>query len=388
MLDDWRHTINTVSDGVSVITVEYAEKSKQTQSHEELARLAVSCGFTVISQLVFSHRGPFARREERIHGEKGVPAPNFLPGKGKLAELAEIVRTTECAYIIFGHDLSPSQKKTFEDAAACPVINRTELILELFARQARSATAKQQVELARLEYLLPRLEGGYTHLVSSQGGSGFRGPGETQIELDRRRIRKRIAALKSRLRLIAASKEEQRKKRLQRVPLVALCGYTNAGKTSLMNRLARTRLLAEDRLFATLDTTVRSVYSPQNGKILFADTVGFVRNLPHALIEAFTSTLEEIRFASLIVIVFDAGDDEYAGQISVVEKVLDEIGAARQARVYCANKCDLTQSVHIGEIRTPLCRVSAQTGMGMDELLLMIGEAIMGSARENFLSAP
>jgi GTP-binding protein HflX len=399
-----RRAINTRSEGVSVITVLYAEKSKKIQSPSafadscrregqscssgaegELVRLAVSCGFIVLAHLVLKHRGASARggRFASRAGVQGAEPQNFLPGKGKLAELAEFVQTTGCACLVFGHDLSPSQKKTFEDAVACPVISRTELILELFARQARSSIAKQQVELARLEYHLSRLEGGYTHLASSQGGSGFRGPGETQIELDRRRIRKRIGTLKDRLRLIGTSKEEQRKKRLNRVPLVALCGYTNAGKTSLMNRLARTSLLAEDRLFATLDTTVRSVYSPQGGKILLADTVGFIRGLPHSLIEAFKSTLEEIRFAALIVIVFDAGDDDCDEQIAVVEKVLDEIGATKQARIYCANKCDVLPDVYSGMAREPLSKVSAHTGMGIDELLIMIEKAIMGCQKEN-----
>jgi len=344
-------------ENTEAITVEYADlKSARGQYGKELVRLAESCGFMVKANF-------FLQRRE---------SSGLLPGKGKLAQLAEIVMSAGCGFLIFGHDLSPSQKKIFEDAVACPIINRTELILELFARQARSATAKHQVALARLEYMLPRLEGGNPHLASSQGGSGFRGPGETQIELDRRQIQKRIAWLKSRLAAIQTSKKEQRKKRGLQIPLAALCGYTNAGKTSLMNRLARTSLPAYDRLFATLDTVVRAIHSPQNGRILLADTVGFIRDLPHLLIEAFQSTLEEIRHASLIVIVFDASDPGYREQTATVEGVLDEIGAHDQPRVFCANKIDLTENPASIISREPLCKISARDGVGMTELLNMI----------------
>jgi GTP-binding protein HflX len=359
-------------ENTQAITVEYAEPRKQKSArnrHErgkELMRLAESCGFTVIAYLTLPYRN----------------SSGLLPGKGKLAQLTEIVLSAGCGVLIFGHDLSPSQKRIFEDAVSCPVINRTELILELFARQARSSTAKYQVALARLEYLLPRLEGGNPHLISSQGGSGFRGPGETQIELDRRRIQKRIAWLKRRLADIQTSKREQRKKRVMQIPLVALCGYTNAGKTSLMNRLARTSLPACDRLFATLDAAVRAIHSPQNGRILLADTVGFIRDLPHLLIEAFQSTLEEIRHASLIVIVFDASDPDYREQITVVEEVLNEIGAQNQPRVLCANKIDLVENpVSIG-IREPLCKISARNGDGIEELLGRIDALISDQKRQ------
>lgn len=342
-------------ENTQVITVEYADlKSARGSRHgKELMQLAESCGFTVIANLSLPH------------------SSGLLPGKGKLAQLAEMVLSTGCGCLIFGHDLSPSKKRIFEDAIACPVINRTELILELFARRARSSTAKHQVALARLEYMLPRLEGGNPHLISSQGGSGFRGPGETQIELDRRRIQKRIAWLKSRLADIQTSKREQRKKRTRHIPLVALCGYTNAGKTSLMNRLARTSLPAYNRLFATLDTAVRAIYSTQHGRILLADTVGFIRDLPHSLIEAFQSTLEEILHANLIVIVFDASDPDCRDQIAAVEGVLNEIGAQNQPRILCANKIDLIDPLSVS-MREPVCKISARDGDGIEELLGMI----------------
>ncbi|HPN82173.1 MAG TPA: GTPase HflX [Spirochaetota bacterium] len=332
---------------------------------EEIHLLAESCGYQVLADLSLS------TRSRPGHG---------LPGSGKLAELEEIRNTSGCDFFILSYDLAPSRKRSFENAVGCPVMTRTELILEIFARRARTAIARQQVELARLEYLLPRLEGGYAHLAASQGGSGFRGPGETQIELDRRRIKNRISLLRRRLAAVKTSRREQRKKREKNIPLVALCGYTNAGKTTLMNRLAKTNLQTEDRLFATLDPTVRQLHNPNGSPMLLVDTVGFIRDIPHTLVEAFASTLEEITRADLVLVVFDASDHAADQEIPVVESVLAEIDADRIPRLYCANKIDMETGLPSRELAgKPLVRVSAKTGEGIDNLLRMLHTTLFKS---------
>lgn len=334
---------------LSVITITQAVL--QPGGTEEIRLLAESCGYRVLADLV-------------------VRVRSGLPGSGKLAELAEIRESSGCDFFILAHDLAPSRKRTFENTVGCPVMTRTELILEIFARRARTSIARQQVELARLEYLLPRLEGGYAHLAASQGGSGFRGPGETQIELDRRRIKTRISLLRRRLATVRTSRREQRKKREQKAPLVALCGYTNAGKTTLINRLAHANLLAEDRLFATLDPTVREIHNPHGRAILLTDTVGFIRDIPHTLVEAFASTLEEITRADLVLIIFDSADENADVQLSVVESVLDDIGASGLPRLYCANKTDKADApLPASPGRSPLVPVSALNGKGIPELV-------------------
>lgn len=266
------------------------------------------------------------------------PDPKTYLGSGKLEEVREYIRENKVGLAVFDDELSPSQTRNVEQVLECKVLDRTRLILDIFAKRAQTAHAKVQVELAQYEYLLPRLTRMWTHLEKQRGGIGMRGPGEKEIETDRRIIRDRISLLKEKLREIDRQKKTQRGNR-EKFVRVALVGYTNVGKSTLMNLLSKSDVFAENKLFATLDTTVRKVVF-NNLPFLLSDTVGFIRKLPHGLIESFKSTLDEIRETDLLLHVVDISHPEFEEQIAVVNKTLEEINAGTKSQIIIFNKID------------------------------------------------
>lgn len=266
------------------------------------------------------------------------PDPRTFVGSGKLAEIKEYVVKNEIGLVIFDDELSPSQHRNIERELNCRILDRTNLILDIFARRAKTAHAKTQVELAQYEYLLPRLTRMWTHLERQRGGIGLRGPGETEIETDRRIIRDKIAKLKEDLKKIEKQKAIQRKNRGKMVR-VALVGYTNVGKSTLMNVLSKSNIFAENKLFATLDTTVRKVVI-ENLPFLLSDTVGFIRKLPHTLVESFKSTLDEVRESDILLHVVDISHSSFEEQIGIVNETLLEIGARDKPTYIVFNKTD------------------------------------------------
>ena len=289
----------------------------------ELGRLADTAGAEVAGRLV-----------QRID----APTPNLYLGQGKVEELGERLRTAGATLLMFDEPLSPVQGVNLEKATGVRVMDRAEIILDIFATRARSAEAKMQVELAQLEYLLPRLTRMWTHLSRIRGGIGLRGPGETQLETDRRVIRRKISVLRKRLEGVAEHRANQRQGR-RLLPQAVLVGYTNAGKSSLLQALSGAEVLIEDRLFATLDTLTREVDVGDGYRFRLSDTVGFIRKLPHHLVASFRATLEEVREADLLLHVIDAAHPTWEEQVDVVEGVLEEIGRKRVIHVF--NKADL-----------------------------------------------
>lgn len=315
-------------------------------------------------------------------------SPATLIGEGKAREIEQLRQAQGFDLVIFDEELSPSQQRNLEAIIGCGILDRTALILDIFARRARTREARVQVELAQLQYRLPRLAGRGVDLSRLGGGIGTRGPGETRLEVDRRRIRERIAHLRRELREVAAHRERQRAGREEnRIPLVALAGYTNAGKSSLHRRLAGSDAYVEDRLFATLDTMVRRVDPPDGEPLLLADTVGFIRKLPHTLVAAFRSTLEEVVRADLILHVVDVSHPARDRQMDAVQAVLEEIGAGDRPRLVVLNKLDRLRDM-LGEegaraeverlrYRFPgAVAVSAATGEGLPELSRAIQDAL------------
>jgi len=331
----------------------------------ELAALAETAGSQVLDALI-------QRREH--------PDPATYLGSGKARELAETVVDVGADTVIVDGELAPSQRRALEDVVGVKVVDRTAVILDIFAQHAKSREGKAQVELAQLEYLLPRLRGWGESMSRQAGGRvvggqgiGSRGPGETKIELDRRRIRRRMARLRREIRAMAPSREVKRGSR-RRGPIasVAIAGYTNAGKSSLMNRLTGAGLMVQDALFATLDPTVRRAESADGRVYTLTDTVGFVRNLPHELIEAFRSTLEEVAGADLVLHVVDAAHPDPLGQVAAVRAVLADIpGALEVPELIVLNKVDLVDAVALAALRTRLpgaIEVSARSGEGIEEM--------------------
>ncbi|HKJ01599.1 MAG TPA: GTPase HflX [Longimicrobiales bacterium] len=291
---------------------------------EELARLTDTAGGIVVGTL----------RQRLAH-----PHPRFYIGEGKADELRELVTARAATLVIFDEELTPAQGKNLEDLLDVRVMDRSELILDIFATRARSREARLQVELAQLEYLLPRLRRMWSHLSRIRGGIGLRGPGETQLETDRRLVGLRISDLKQKLREVAKSREQQRKAR-QGAFRAALVGYTNAGKSSLLRALSGADLFVEDRLFATLDSATRSVDLGSGHTALITDTVGFIRKLPHHLVASFRSTLEEAREADVLLHVIDASHADWEEQRQVVREVLEDLGLDKAERIMVFNKVD------------------------------------------------
>ena len=308
-----------------------------------------------------------------------VPHPRTFIGAGKLNEVREFVQEEEIDLVIFDDELSPSQLRNIERELKCRILDRTNLILDIFAGRAQTAHAKTQVELAQYQYLLPRLTRMWTHLERQRGGIGLRGPGETEIETDRRIIRDKIARLKLQLERIDKQMAVQRKNRGKMVR-VALVGYTNAGKSTLMNLLSKSQVFAEDKLFATLDTTVRKVVV-ENLPFLLSDTVGFIRKLPTHLVESFKSTLDEVREADLLMHVVDISHANYLEQIGVVEETLEELGAGETPTLLVFNKSDaFTYIPREEDDLTP----SGRENISLDELKRSWNETRPGSI---FISA-
>jgi GTP-binding protein HflX len=332
------------------------DREHMERSLAELVLLADTAGAKVVGTLV--------QRRGTIH-------PATFVGKGKLEELKLLVETSKAELVIFDDDLSPAQVRNLEKATERKVIDRSELILDIFARRARTRESRLQVELAQLEYTLPRLTGMWKHLERQAGGIGTRGPGETQLETDRRLVRERIARLKAALESVERERETQRHRR-RREFRAALVGYTNAGKSTLFNALTRADVFVEDRLFATLDSTTRQMVSRERDVVLFTDTVGFIRKLPHHLVASFHSTLVEAIEADLLVHVIDAADPDFHRQILAVDGVLDDIlGEPRPPRLLVFNKCDMLDEDAIAALRAEHdgCLVlSARTGDGLDVL--------------------
>ncbi len=332
------------------------------ESIEELGRLADTARLMVAGRAVQTVR--------RI-------SPATYIGAGKVAEVHDLVESTKANVVIFDDALSPAQQRNLEKAMGCKVIDRSALILDIFALRARTTEGKLQVELAQLQYLLPRLTRQWTHLSRLGGGVGTRGPGETQLEVDRRRVRERITVLRRRLDDVARTRGLHRRERSAApVPTVALVGYTNAGKSTLMNRLTEAGVLVEDRLFATLDPTVRRLRLPGGLTVALADTVGFIHKLPHQLVEAFKSTLEQVRTADLLLHVIDVSHPTWPEQQRVVVEVLAEIGAANVPQLLVLNKRDRL----FGDMPPGLPHdgvlISARTGAAIDELLRAIETAL------------
>ena len=282
------------------------------------------------------------------------PDPATFIGEGKVEEVARRVRELEANLVIFDDDLSPAQARNLERIIDVKIVDRSGLILDIFARRAQSREAKTQVELAQLEYLLPRLTRQWTHLSRQEGGIGTRGPGETQLEVDRRRVRKRIADLSARLKRIARGREIRRSRRRHEFT-TALVGYTNAGKSTLLNALARAGVYTEDKLFATLDPTTRSIRLNGDRKILITDTVGLIRKLPHHLVASFHSTLEMLAESDLLLHVVDASHEKFEGQMKAVTGVLQELGAHTRPLLVVFNKID-----RIGEYPDLLARLESE----------------------------
>lgn len=300
--------------------------------------------------------------------------PLFYIGKGKLERLKEMVQSLGVTTVIFDDELSPSQFKNIEKNLSCKILDRTQLILDIFAMNAKSAEAKLQVELAQLEYILPRLRGKGKQLSRLGGGIGTRGPGETKLEFDKRKVKKRIKILRDKLLAMSKQRELRRSKRLKnQIPTVAIVGYTNAGKSTLLKQLSKyEKITIEDKLFSTLSSLTKKVRLRNGFDVLFTDTVGFIRKLPHTIIEAFKSTLEEIRYSNLILIVIDSLDRYYEKKLNIVERVLEEIDSTYQPRILVFNKVEICPKdwLEIIKIKYPdSVFVSAKTGYGIDNLL-------------------
>ena len=326
-------------------------------SLDELRALAMSAGAEIA--------GEFTQRKDR-------PDPATLIGKGKLEEIAGAAASVLADVILFDHDLSPSQQRNIERVVHTRVIDRTQLILDIFARHARTREGQLQVELAQLEYLLPRLAGRGVEMSQLGGGIGTRGPGETQLETDRRKIYRRVRHVKQQIENVRRIRAQQRQRR-EAVPvaLVALVGYTNAGKSTLFNALTNANVEASSRMFATLDPTIRGADLPSKRKVLFSDTVGFIRHLPHTLVSAFRATLEEVQRATLIMQVSDASSPVSAEQDAQVESVLKELEADKKPRLRVMNKIDLLLPKQRESLRDDdqIVHVSAAKGIGLSTLL-------------------
>ena len=320
--------------------------------------------------------------------QKDSPDPRTFIGQGKVDEVRQLVRTMGADMVIFDNALSPSQQRVLGEELKVGVLDRSALILDIFAQRARTREGRLQVELAQYKYLLPRLIGMWSHLERQEGAIGTRGPGETQLETDRRHIRRKISKLEEELRDVRRVGATQRQRREKNeVPVVAIVGYTNAGKSTLLNKLTGSEIPANNRLFDTLDTTTRTLEISDTCTVLLSDTVGFIRKLPHHLVEAFKATLEELSFADLLLHVIDASNPEWREQAQVVDQLILELGAEQTPRIEVFNKCDKWT----GEIRPhgeDIVSISAKTGEGLDKLLEAIGKRLDSGAKRVTIHLP
>lgn len=326
-----------------------------------------------------------------VTGTRKQPSPRLFVGAGKLEEIRDAIIAYEADVVLFNHALSPSQERNVERELSCRVLDRTGVILDIFAQRARTHEGKLQVELAQLEHMSTRLIRGWTHLERQKGGIGLRGPGETQLETDRRLLRERIKSIHKRLEKVRRQRNQGRRARSRAdIPTVSLVGYTNAGKSTLFNRLTTSTVYAADQLFATLDPTLRRLELPDIGPVVMADTVGFIRHLPHKLVEAFRATLEETTQASILLHIVDCHDDRRDDNIEQVENVLAEIGADEIPVLQVFNKIDLLENfsprIERNEEGVPVrVWVSAVSGQGMDELFDAVVERLAQDVVHHFV---
>ena len=344
------------------------------ESLSELAELAKTAGAEV---------------QAKVTQKREKPDAATYIGRGRLEEIKDFCRDNETDLLIFDTELTPSQQRNIEDITGIRVIDRTELILDIFAARARSGEGKLQVELAQLKYSLPRLGGKGTSLSRLGGGIGTRGPGETKLETDRRHIRRRIKSLEDDLEALSKRRRIARARREKDgTQTVAIVGYTNAGKSTLMNTLTQAGVLAEDKLFATLDPTARALTLPDGRRVMLIDTVGFIRRLPHGLVEAFKSTLEEAATATLILNVCDASSPECAEHLDVTNRLLDELGCSGKPIIAVFNKCDVAPDIGWLSAGLRSVKISALNGEGLDRLLEEIVKALPPTRKKVSLLLP
>ncbi len=325
----------------------------------------------------------------KVLQNRHAPDPHSFIGEGKVQEICELLETTQANLVIFDNDLSPSQIRALEDLTGVTVLDRSALILDIFAQRAKTAEGRLQVELAQYQYLLPKLSGMGRSMSRLGGGIGTRGPGETKLETDRRHIRERITKLQQELDEVRQVRAVQRERRIKNsVPVVALVGYTNAGKSTILNQLTDAGIPANNRLFDTLDTTTRRLKVSDHLEVLLSDTVGFIAKLPHHLIEAFQATLEELKYADLLLHVIDASDPQREAHIEVVDKLIAKLARPDVPVLRCYNKTDMLDDISdfpVGEKNIPMC---ARSGIGMDELLTRIEETLLGVLHHTVLVLP
>jgi GTP-binding protein HflX len=367
--------------GRPIFVEDQAKEFSPAESFREASKLDADESFAEFRELV---AGAGARIAAEVLQRRSRPDPATLIGAGKVEEIAGIAASCNADLVLFDHDLTPTQLRNLEAALPCRVLDRTQLILDIFARHARTREGQLQVELAQLEYMLPRLTGKGKAMSQLGGGIGTRGPGETKLETDRRQIQRRIDHVKEELDAVRRVRKQQRQRReAEPVPTVALVGYTNAGKSTLFNRLTGAHVLASSRMFATLDPKLRAIELPSRRKILLSDTVGFIRNLPHTLVTSFRATLEEVAQAEVLLHVRDAASTYGGEQKLQVEKVLAELEVMAKPRIEILNKIDLLDGhqregllgrEHVASGAEVL--VSAQTGEGTEALLLAIDRAL------------
>ena len=379
---------NTQQENISrvlLVGVNVDDNPDFETSMEELESLAEACEMEVAAKI-----------EQNLSSLN----PAYYIGSGKVKEVQETVEKMDLYYVIFYETLSPSQLKNLQKEVGVPIMDRTNLILEIFSRRAKTREARLQVESANLQYMLPRLVGMREALGRQAGASGSmsnKGTGEKQIELDRRKIEKRISELRRELEAIEHDRNTQRKRRNDSsLPQVALVGYTNAGKSTLMNKMVETyvgkeekMVVARDMLFATLDTTVRKINQNDRKDFLLSDTVGFISKLPHGLVKAFRSTLDEVRYADLLLQIVDASDEHYREHIQVTEETLRELGAEKIPCIYVMNKADLImEKEELPRIDGNKIFMSARDGIGLQELLQMIKKRVFSGNREGIFLIP